>query len=339
VWSGHGGSGGREIAQAACHVAVALVFLLLAPPARAQDEGLPWFTGPLLVPTALTSGKGTLWLQPYLFLGEGVGITSGGLSLRKDSLETTLNPQLLVGYGFSDQFEMQLDLQALWNFEGGASSFGVGDTALELHYQIFGDDPSGWRPAMRADLVQYFPTGSYDELSATANGTDALGTGAWTSNLVLNFTKTFALGGDHFLRPHFTASWALPTDVDVRGLNTYGGGSGTDGRVDADSSLTFYVSGEYSFDRHWALAWDTTWTWVGATRFRGDPGTNPDGSTATVGSGSGYQITLSPQIEYCIDADQGIVAGPWLAVAGHNTQSFVNFVVTYVVTFDVGTPW
>lgn len=339
VWPGHGGHGGREIAEAACRVVVALAFLLLTQPARAQDEGLPWFTGPLLVPTALTGGAGALWVQPYLFAGEGLGIASGGLSLRNQTTETTLNPQLLLGYGFTDQFEMQLDLQAIWSFEDGASSFGTGDTALEIHYQIFGDDPEGWRPAVRTDYLQYFPTGSYDELDAAKKGTDARGTGAWASVFALNLTKTFFLGDEHFLRPHLTVLWALPRDVDVRGLNTYGGGSGTDGTVDPGNAVTAYVSGEYSFNRHWAFAFDSTWTWVGATRFHGFAGSNPDGTPATVGMGSGYQITISPQVEYCIDADQGIVAGPWVTVAGHNTQSFVNFVVTYLVTFDVGTPW
>lgn len=315
--------------------------LCLAAAARAQesDEDLPWFTGPLLVPSAVMGGAGSLWLQPYLYAGEGVGIAAGGLTLRKATTETTINPQLLIGYGFSDEFEAQLDLQALSNFEDGASSTGVGDTALELHYLLLGENADTWRPALRLDYVQYFPTGSYDELQADANNTDARGTGAFASTVVLNLTKTFALGGDHYLRPDLSVAYAMPLDVHVRGLNTYGGAEGTDGTVNPGNSVTAFVSGEYSFTRHWGVALDTTYTYADASRFSGTAGVYPDGTPAEVGGGSGYQITVAPQLEYCIDADQGVVLGPWFTVAGRNTQNFVNLVVSYVVTFDVGTPW
>ena len=314
----------------------ALLCLASGSPAQEEDLGLPWFAGPLFNPTATMSGKGAFWLQPYLYVGEGAA--PGGISIRGPSTERTFNPQLLLGYGATDWLEFQLDTQAIWNVEDGASSVGVGDTGLEVHYLAVDENPQTWQPAVRLDYVQYFPTGSYDELQAKNAGTDARGTGAFTPVLLLNSTKTWALGGERFLRPHASFAYYLPLDTRVRGLNTYGGAPDTDGTVHVGNSIVTNLAVEYSITRHWALAFETTYTYVDGSRFTGFAGT--DGRMpASVGSGWGYQLTIAPDIEYCIDVDQGIVAGAWVAVASHNTQEFVDFVITYVVTFDVGTPW
>lgn len=298
----------------------------------------PWFTGPLLVPGTSVAGRGGGWLQPYLSIGEGLGVYNNGLSVRGQAPETTLNFQLLAGYGITDQLEVQLDTQVLWNHEGSASSAGFGDTAIELHWLFFDEDPGGWRPALRGDYVQAFPSGRYDRLDPAASGTDIRGSGSFAPSLAVNLTKTFHLGGHHFLRPAASVIYTLPLDVRVRELNAYGGGQGTDGTVHPGNAWILYLSGEYSLTRHWAVALDTTYAYADAWHFTGDPGVQADGTPASVGVPAGYQITVSPQLEYNFDDSQGIVLGPWVTVAGHHTQQFFTFVVTYAVSFDVPLP-
>ena len=313
-----------------------------AAPAAAQeadDDAPPWFTGPLLVPGATVDGTGNLFVQPYFSVGEGLGIYNNGLSARRSAVETTINVQLEVGYGFTENFDAQVDVQALWNGEDNASDGGAGDTQLELHYALTDDDPDGWSPAVRVDYVQVFPTGKFENLDPAKKGTDARGSGVFAPSVALNFMKTFHLGGEHFFRPDLSVNFSVPIDDRVHGLNSYGGGQGTDGIVHVGNSLTAYLSGEYSLTRHWALGFDSTYTYVYATTFSGNPGVNPDGSPADVGVSSAYQITFSPQLEYNFDGNQGLVLGPWFTVAGRDTEDFVSFVLSYATNFDVGTPW
>jgi hypothetical protein len=299
-----------------------------------DDDAPPWFTGPLLVPGATMLGAGGLLAQGYLYAGEGLGIYNNGLSARRTAVETTINGQLLLGYGFTDRFETQLDVQFIWNTDSGESAGGAGDTQLEFHYLIASDDASGWMPAVRADYIQVFPSGEFEELDAAKNGTDALGSGTWAPTLALNFTKTFHLGGEHFLRPDVSIIYSMPLDRRVHGLNVYGGGQGTDGTLDPGNALTGYLSGEFSFTRNWAVGFDSTYTYVDSTTFTGNPGLNPDGSVAMVGTNSSYQITLSPQLEYNFDSEQGIVLGPWFTLTGRNAEQFFSFVISYAIEFD-----
>lgn len=307
-------------------------------PATAQDDGdddkPPWFTGPLLVPGAQVVGAGGLYFQPYFYVGEGLGIYNNGLSARRTAVEKTLNLQLATAYGITERFEVQVEAQVLWNGDNGESDAGAGDTQLELHYALADDDPDGWMPAVRADYVQIFPTGEFENLDASRNGTDARGSGSFAPTFQLNFMKTFHLGGDHFFRPDVSLIASVPLDGQVHGLNVYGGGDGTDGTVHPGNAVTAYVSGEYSLTRHWAIGFDSTYTYVDATHFTGNPGVNPDGTPAEVGVNSSYQITLSPQLEYNFDGHQGLVMGPWFTVVGKGSEDFLSFVISYAVEFD-----
>jgi len=304
-----------------------------------DDEKPPWFTGPLLVPGAEVIGRGTLLLQPYLYGGEGLGIYNNGLSARHTAVETTINPQLLLGYGITDDFDVQLDLQTMWNNDNGAGDFGIGDTQLELHYAVAEDGDGGWLPAIRVDYVQIFPTGEYERLDPAKNGTDGRGSGVFASSLGINFMKTFHLGGEHFLRPDLSVIYSIPLADTVHGLNVYGGGAGTDGTIHPGNAVTAYFSGELSLTRRWAVGFDSTYSYVDAARFTGNPGVNPDGTPAEVGFFSSYQITLSPQLEYNFDSKQGLVAGPWFTLVGRNSDDFFSFVVSYAAEFDLPTPW
>ena len=319
------------------------VLLALAAPGAAQDanddDKPPWFTGPLLVPGAEMFGAGGLYLQPYYSLGDGLGVYNHNLSTRRNAVDTALDMQLILGYGFTDSFEVQVDAEAVWNNEQDADDFGAADTQLELHYLVIAENPENWTPALRVDYVQLFPTGTYQRLDPAKRGTDALGSGTFAPSLVLNLTKTFHLGGEHFFRPDASLLFAFPLPTRVHGLNTYGGGSGTDGTVDAGNAFTGYLSGEYSLTRNWALAFDSTYTYIDITRFTGSPGVNPDGTPAEVGVPSGYQITFSPQIEYNLDSNQGLVMGPWFTVIGKDTEDFLTFVVSYAAEFDLPPLW
>lgn len=318
-----------------------LLLAAFAAAARADDDEdkPPWFTGPLLVPGASMIGAGGILTEGYVYAGDGLGVYNHGLSTRKDAVDTSVSGELLLGYGFTDRFETQLDLTFLWNTEGGAADGGIGDTSLEFHYLVTPEDEESWMPAVRLDYVQLFPTGEWEDLSPTKNGTDALGAGTFAPSLALNFMKTFHLGGAHFFRPDFSFVYSVPLDRHVTGLNAYGGGTGTDGTLQPGDSITAYFSGELSLTKNWAVAFDSAYSYVDATRFTGNPGVNPDGTPAVVGVGSSYQISFAPQLEYNFDSEQGIVLGPWFTISGRNSEDFVSFVIAYAAEFDTPPLW
>ena len=61
------------------------------------------FVDPLRVPTALTGGAGALWVQPYLFAGEGLGIiTADQVSVPRPAFATFLPDPAVPGSLASD---------------------------------------------------------------------------------------------------------------------------------------------------------------------------------------------------------------------------------------------
>ena len=134
------------------------------------------------------------------------------------------------------------------------------------------------------------------------------------------------LADDHVFRYRLNASYGFYSPVTVQGFNSYGGGFGTEGKVDPGSVTTLTVAGEYTLTRHVVLALDVSFQIANATRFSGITRVGASGDPATVGKGYSKVLTVAPAVEYIWNQHVGVIAGPWFSLSGRNSAEFFGVV-------------
>ena len=103
------------------------------------------------------------------------------------------------------------------------------------------------------------------------------------------------------------ATYGFYSPVTVQGFNSYGGGFGTEGRVDSGIGDHSDCPGEYSLTQHLVLAPDIRFQTINATHFSGTTGVGLNGESAIVGKG-GNLLTIAPAVEYNFNQHIGLIA-------------------------------
>ena len=206
---------------------------------------------------------------------------------------------------------------------------------LQLGFQVLKGDSDSWHPHVLFWVQEIFPTGRYNDLGPSTVDLGGIGGGSFGTTLGVAMQKALWLGGDHFFRYRLNASYAFYSPLTVRGFNTYGGGFGTDGRVEPGSVTTLTIAGEYTLTRHVVLALDIGFQTINATRFSGTTGVGVNGEPASIGKGYGNLLTLAPAVEYNFNQHIGLIAGPWFSVRGRNTSEFFGVVAALYLSIYV----
>jgi len=302
--------------------------LSVASPARANAKAspipLPWFTGPLLAPSATTVPPGQVNLEPYLFVSDKIGHFNNKWAFVSDSNATSVNVQWLIEPGITDFMDIKVIPQVFYNWHKGQFFTGFGDLPVRLGLELLEENHQSWEPAIKIFLGESFPTGNYQNLQPSKNTTDSTGGGAYVSQLQLMSQKYFHIYDIHFIRLRGFFSYDSSRPVHVSGLNTYGGGEDTEGLVKLGNVYTGILAFEFNITRNWVIAMDAQYEHAGPVRFTGHAGTAPDGSPATIGNGDAEQFSLAPAFEYNFSGMLGIVAGVWFSVIGKNASDFVS---------------
>lgn len=176
--------------------------------------------------------------------------------LKKQDSTWGINPLIDFQFGITNNLGIETLVSFISNFKNGKSASHFQDTTVLFGYQVSNDIKGSWVPDFRLILQETFPTGNYQKLDRSKEGIDSTGFGSFQTGPVLVFRKLFYL-------PHsfFSLRWSIgylfPSTVKVKGFNTYGGGYGTEGKVKPGQTLTAFLSGEYSINQRWVLAFDT----------------------------------------------------------------------------------
>jgi hypothetical protein len=109
-------------------------------------------------------------------------------------------------------------------------------------------------------------------------------------------------------RYRVNATYGFYSPVTVQGFNAYGGGFGTEGRVDSGIGDHSDCPGEYSLTQHLVLAPDIRFQTINATHFSGTTGVGLNGEPAIVGRGYGNLLTIAPAVEYNFNQHIGLIA-------------------------------
>ena len=286
----------------------------------------PWFTGTLLSTRGRTLDQGRLVIQPYFFYTRYGGLYNDNWRLHSATVSRTIIQQTFFIYGLTNRIDIGIAPQWLDNSSSRDSISGFGDFPLQLGFQLLRGDSDSWLPHVLFWIQEIFPTGRYNDLGSSTVELGGIGGGSFGTTLGVAVQKVLRLGGDHVLRYRLNASYGFYSPVMIRGFNAYGGGFGTDGRVEPGSVTTFTIAGEYTLTHQVVLALDIGFQTINATHFSGTTGVGIHGEPATVGKGYSNLLSIAPAVEYHFTQHVGLIAGPWFSLRGKNTSEFFGVV-------------
>lgn len=293
-----------------------------SPPPTGGEESEPWFTGPLLTPSARNVPKGHLLLEPYL-----VWTTIYG-AYQNDWVPKSI-PNFYIGtnrniwkYGLTDWVNLTGSLNCSYQKTQNVSSVVFNDLPLGLDFELYKGKDSDDKPIafLKLSFSEVFPTGKYQHLNPKKLGTDQGGFGSYVSIVGLTFSKMYKITAYHYFRWRLNGSIAFYTPVNVKGINSYGGDPTTNGKVFPGETITALAGFEYSLTRNWALALDLQATYDRKNTFKGK-------TIAPVGGVNNWSYGIAPAVEYNFNADLGLITGAWFSVTGKNSPRFVSAMV------------
>lgn len=294
--------------------------------ARAKKMFNPWYTGPLLAPSAHIIPPGYFNIQPYLFMTKNYARFNESGHAHHIPHLNQLNPVFLFQFGILKWMDGIISAQGLRNKQGGHSDMNWGDSTASLGFGLLSE--TAYRPAVLISVKENLPTGKYQHLNPNKGGVDATGSGAYQTTLGLNISKVVWWLTTHPMAIRFAQSWGIPAMVHVKGYNAYGGGKGTHGKVRLGNSYSADLGYEFSFTQRWVLALDVVYNYAQKIKFSGHKGADE-----TVGGPFSDQLSLAPALEYNVNENLGFLGGVWFTVWGRNSLDFVSGVLSFTYSF------
>ncbi len=294
----------------------------------------PWYSGPLLAPSANTLPPGLVNVQPYLFWTKNFGSFNSHWHASRVSSMILLNPQVIVQVGLNNFASFVCTSQAFYKRFGNQSSFNYGDTPLSLNIQLLKSILNSPVPSCKFSIGETFPSGRYQHLNPNKLGTDASGGGSYITTFQLAFQKTIYsfkkdLNPRHFhpMTLRLGTGYALAAKTRIEGCNAYGGSPTTRGTVNPPNTFNVVFAWEYSLTQSWVFATDWQYTVSSRTSFVGRTGGIP------IDAPGSQNISVAPALEYNLTDNFGALIGVWFSFAGKNSTDFVSGVATFTWTF------
>ena len=233
-------------------------------------------------------------------------------------------------YGLSDDLNL-----GVWPVVGlgelprgqGGSAIALGDWIAEGQYRLHQFHEGDWLPTLSLDLAETFPTGRYDRLNRFSA---PLGAGAYTTTLGLYAQSLFRMPTGRILRAEFNLSYALSSQVGIRGMSIYGTPDGFLGHASPVSSSLGDLTLEYSLSRRWNAATEIQLELDDPTRVTG---TGPSATPIQTSSGLGHVLYVTPYLEYDWSATEGLSFGTRIYATGHNETPNVMPVILFAQYF------
>jgi len=296
----------------------------------------PWYTGPLITPSATMVPPGDGMWQPYIYFTDNYGAFNNEREWVDAPNRFILQAQpLILQIGVTDSVDTTLIGGAVARWQQSQFAGGIQDIVAQIGFLV--QKQGLYVPKAKFSIGQSFPVGKYQNLNPNKLGLDGIGAGAWRTTFTLTFGKVLFWATDHPMNTRLSFGYTVPTSVHVRNFNSYGGGYGTHGRVHPGNSFNADLGLEISINQPWVAALDIVYNCTNSTSFNGNPGTTTRGGTTPASIGGGYsdQLSLAPAIEYNFSDSMGILWGAWFTVYGRNAANFVSGIFSWYWEF----PW
>lgn len=286
----------------------------------------PWYVGSLLSLSGQNVPKGSVQIQPYLFVTTRYGQYNEHFSFRSTPNEVIVVPQFILYYGFTQHWDMQLILQTFSRFKGSKSSTRFADSSLLFGFQLLKETQK--LPFVRFTVNEIFPTGKHDKLTASQNETDLSGQGSFMTQLGLNAQKLYDWLPSYPIRFRINFNVGIPSRTTIKGLNFLGGAKNTKGTVHPGISYYLLFSPEISLTQNWVITTDIVYEHSQKDSFKGDAGTI-NGKPAILNLEKQDSFQLAPAIEYNFTPNLGIIFGAWFSIIGRNEEAFASGVISF----------
>lgn len=291
----------------------------------------PWYGGPLL------TGSGNVMPPGYVNIGAQLQLTDyyasyngSGKSVPADSI-VEANPSLSLGFGLVSRVDLNIGLGWDYQYQLGEKYFGWQDVSAKLAFSLAKE--GSYMPAVKFSIKEVFPAGKYKNLDPQKASVQGLGDGAYKTEFGLNFSKVVWWSLIHPMQLRLSLNYGIASEIKVKNFNSYGGGFGTDGKVDYGNYFKSSFGYELSITQKVVWAIDLAYEYSGKKTFRGIYGTSAQGTQAAVGGPSGYRVSLAPAIEYNFTPDIALISGVWFAVCGRNKSDFIAGIVSFSAGF------
>lgn len=298
-----------------------------------QASYTSWFTGPLLTPAPVNMDPDHPVIEPSFQLISTYGNYDSHWEFEGDSNMWTIKPLVDFQMGFTKKIGLEVIAAATANFKKGASSIRFTDTIFRFGVQVLNDKRGSWIPDFRIDLQETVPTGSYQKLNIKKNGTDLSGQGSFQTGVLFNFQKTFYAPNDHRFSIRSSLGYLFPAPVHVKGLNAYGGGRETRGKIYPGQIFQIYLSGEYSLSDCWAIVTEWLYFQNARNRFSGKQGIQKNGELSIINTSSSNQLSATIEIERTFTARLGMLIGVWGTLTGRNAPAFLSNFISFLYVF------
>ena len=293
----------------------------------------PWYTGPLITPSATMMPPGFANYQPYVFV-------SGTYAAYNSQRSTVSMPARIEAkmtntlfFGITDTLDINATLSAFGQWQSGHSGGGFGDLPITIGFPIC--KQGLYVPQMKFTISELFPTGRYQHLNSNGLLLSATGQGSYQTTFGFAMSKLLFWSTQHPTNTRLFVGYTIPTPVHVRGFNAYGGGYGTKGTVRPGNTFITDLGLELSLTQSWVFACDFVYSASNKTTFHGQSGMTSSQPTASVGGGSNDNLSLAPAIEYSWGDNIGVLAGAWFSVYGRNSSAFAQGIISFSYTFPI----
>lgn len=298
---------------------------------NAKEMFNPWYTGPLITPSATMVAPGQCVVQSYLIVVDNYQrFNSERKSMTLPSSLVQLQFLSVFQCGLTPSVDLTTTPSGSGQWQSSESGGGFGDLPFNLGFLI--NTESLHVPKIKFSIQVSFPTGRYQHLNSNGLALSGLGSGSYQTKFGLAIGKVVNWASKHPINTRLFFGYNIPTPVTVEGFNVYGGGFGTHGTVKPGNTFTADLGLEVSLNQKWAAAMDFAYTASNRTKFHGNPGTAADGTPASIGSQSSDNFSLAPAIEYNWNDSFGLVTGVQFSIYGRNSFNFVSgqFSIYYV---------
>ncbi|MEC8306771.1 MAG: hypothetical protein VXZ72_02810 [Chlamydiota bacterium] len=299
-----------------------LCFLFFPLFLRAEIPFLPWYTGPLITPSALNEAKGQYNVQPYLFAQWEFG--QYGDHMDRPHL-FLVSPQVSFQTGLSSFLDLTIYLGGTYQKQRSISAMAWNDSQITFGFQILRERP--FVPNVRFTLTESLPTGKYEHFSQERSAVEATGLGSYTTTLAFNFSKSSHLFSSHPLAWRGSISALLPTRGHYQGLSLYGGGEGMSAQIRPGYGFSASTSLECSLTQNWVVSWEWTYQQQGSAKWL-------EGSDVNHYSlDPSYLLTTCPGVEYNLSEHAGFLAGVLISILGKNQPKSLSLGVSFTYSW------
>ncbi len=282
----------------------------------------PWYTGPLLTPSASMVPPGFGMVQPYVFLAGNYARYNQNRNAESIPNLIQLKSSNILQFGVTKTVDFLISLNASGQWQSGEQGGGFDDIPATIGFLVYSETP--YVPQIKFTIQETFPTGRYQHLSSNGLALSGVGQGSYQTQFGLGFGKLMFWSTQHPVNTRLFLGYNIATPVHVKGFNSYGGGHNTNGTVKPGSTFIVDWGIECTITQRWVFALDVAYTAQNRTKFNGKPGTLSKGAPATVGGGYNDNLSLAPAIEYNWSDSLGVVAGAWFSVYGRNSLAYAQ---------------